>query len=69
MSSLNIMDYTIVTGNTCSKIKDFIMEVNFYAGNGYKPYGKLITHTESNKSSCVMVFQPMIKYGPTTTTE
>lgn len=69
MSTQNIIDYTIVTGNTCFKYKDFITEVNFYASAGYLPYGKLITHNESNKNSCVMLFQPMIKYGPTNTTE
>lgn len=69
MTTQNIIDYTILTGNTCYKFNDFIKEVNMYVGNGYKPYGKLITHNESNKNSCIIMIQPMIKYGPANTTE
>jgi hypothetical protein len=69
MSSQNIIDYTIVAGNNCFNYKEFINNINMYIGDGYKPYGALITNKESDRNNCVEMIQPMIKYGPANTTD
>jgi hypothetical protein len=68
MSSQNVIAYTLLSDNTCYKFNDFIIEVNKYVSTGYNPYGNLISIRESERNNCIMMIQPMIKYGPINST-